>query len=77
MLSAFGAATDLFFYNGVFILTTSVGKIATSVDGFTWTLAANLQTLLLIGDWIFRGIGSGRGFQKLNLLERAQVRGPP
>ena len=44
--SSFGGATDLFFYNGVFIATTATAKIVTSVDGVTWTLAANLQTIL-------------------------------
>ena len=44
--SVFGGATDLFFYNGVFIATTNSGKIVTSVDGITWTLSADLQTLL-------------------------------
>ena len=45
--TSFGGATDLFFYNGVFILTTSASKIVTSVDGITWTLAANLTALFL------------------------------
>lgn len=44
--AAFGGAIDLFFYNGVFIATTTTARIVTSVDGVTWTLAANLQTIL-------------------------------
>ena len=44
--SLFSGATDLFFYNGLFIATTRTDKIVTSVDGITWTLSADLQTLL-------------------------------
>ena len=43
--TAFGGATDLFFYNGLFILTTTTSKIVTSVDGITWTLAADLISI--------------------------------
>ena len=42
----FSGATDLFFYNGLFIATTRTDKIVTSVDGITWTVSADLQTLL-------------------------------
>ena len=44
-----GQATDLFFYNGVFIVTTNNGNVFTSVDGTIWTLTANLDTLFLFG----------------------------
>jgi hypothetical protein len=47
--TAFGGATDLFFYNGVFILTTLFGKVVTSVDGITWTLGADLDALFTFG----------------------------
>jgi hypothetical protein len=62
--TAFGGATDLFFYNGVFILTTSASKIVTSVDGITWTLAANLTALfspiaITFGNSVFCALGSG------------------
>ena len=62
--TSFGGATDLFFYNGVFILTTSASKIVTSVDGITWTLAANLTALFLpiaitFGNGVFCALGSG------------------
>ena len=62
--TTFGGATDLFFYNGVFILTTSASKIVTSVDGITWTLAANLTALFLpiaitFGNGVFCALGSG------------------
>ena len=64
-----GQATDLFFYNGIFIATTLSGKIFTSVDGITWTLAANLQTLLssspiaglTFGNNVFCAISTGGG----------------
>jgi len=67
--AAFGGATDLFFYNGVFITTTTTAKIITSVDGITWTLEADLQTLFLFGpiagitfgNNVFCAISSGGG----------------
>ena len=67
--AAFGGATDLFFYNGVFIATTTTAKIVTSVDGVTWTLAANLQTILAsnlivgitFGNNVFCAISFGGG----------------
>jgi len=67
--AAFGGAIDLFFYNGVFIATTTTAKIVTSVDGVTWTLAANLQTILAsnsivgitFGNNVFCAISDGGG----------------
>ena len=64
--TSFGGATDLFFYNGVFILTTSASKIVTSVDGITWTLAANLTALFLpiaitFGNGVFCALGLSGG----------------
>ena len=64
--TTFGGATDLFFYNGVFILTTSASKIVTSVDGITWTLAANLTALFLpiaitFGNGVFCALGLSGG----------------
>ena len=65
----FGAATDLFFYNGVFILTTLFGKVVTSVDGITWTLGADLDALftfstiagVTFGNNVFCAISLGGG----------------
>jgi hypothetical protein len=60
----FGGATDLFFYNGVFIATTLTSKIVTSIDGITWTLAANLTSYftpiaITFGNNVFCALGSG------------------
>ena len=44
-----GQSSDLFFYNGIFIVTTKSGKLFTSVDGITWTLCADLDALFLFG----------------------------
>ena len=66
--TAFGGATDLFFYNGLFILTTTTSKIVTSVDGITWTLAADLISIfsniypiigITFGNNVFCALGTG------------------
>jgi len=57
--SSFGGATDLFFYNGIFISTTSTAKILTSVDGITWTLAADLFALFSFNFGTTAGITFG------------------
>jgi len=57
--SSFGRATDLFFYNGIFISTTSDAKILTSVDGITWTLAADLLALFSFSLGTIAGITFG------------------
>jgi len=67
--SAFGAATDLFFYNGLFIATTNISKIVTSVDGITWTLSSDLLPLfpfsgiagVTFGNNVFCAITTGGG----------------
>jgi hypothetical protein len=67
--SAFSGASDLFFYNGVFILTTLSGKVVTSVDGITWTLVADLAALfafgaiagITFGNNVFCAISTGGG----------------
>lgn len=62
--TSFGGATDLFFYNGLFILTTTTSKIVTSIDGITWSLAANLISVLLpiaitFGNNVYCALGQG------------------
>ena len=74
--TAFGGATDLFFYNGVFILTTSFGKVVTSVDGITWTLGADFDALftfstiagITFGNNVFCAISTGGGIAISNDL---------
>jgi hypothetical protein len=65
----FGGATDLFFYNGVFIATTNTSKIITSVDGITWTQSADLLSIfpfggivgITFGNNVFCAITTGGG----------------